>query len=135
MTRELTPKAPVARPKRTSTGVRNRLSVTKKDPNFEYRIVTDREDRVEILREIGYEVCTAEEVAVGDKRVDLGRPIGSIASLTLGGGDKGVVMKIPKEWYEADRLEKSKRVDSTEQTMKEDARKAGNYGSIEITRD
>lgn len=134
MTRELTPKVLKDRPKRTSNNVRNRLSVTKKDPNFEYRIVTDRDDRIEILKELGYEVCTAEEVAVGDKRVDLGRSIGSVASLTLGGGDKGVVMKIPKEWYEADRVTKAKVVDNTEQTMKEDARKAGNYGNIEITR-
>jgi hypothetical protein len=134
MSRELTPKAPAARPKRTSTTVRNRLSIQNKDPNFVYRVVNDRDDRVEILKEIGYEVCTRDELKIGDKRVDLGAPIGSAATLALGGGDKGVVMKIPKEWYDADQLAKHDAVSRSEQTMKEDARKDGNYGKIEISR-
>ncbi len=134
MTRELTPKAPAARPKRTSTTVRNRLTVANKDPNFVYRVVNDRDDRVEILKEIGYEVCTRDEVAVGDKRVDLGKSIGSAATLALGGGDKGVVMKIPREWYEADQAAKQAQVNGSEQTMKDEARKDGNYGKLDITR-
>lgn len=134
MSRELTPKAPAARPKRTSTTVRNRLSIQNKDPNFVYRVVNDRDDRVEILKEIGYEVCTREELQIGDKRVDLGAPVGSAATLALGGGDKGVVMKIPKEWYDADQEAKHQAVSRSEQTMKEDARKDGNYGKIEISR-
>jgi hypothetical protein len=134
MSRELTPKAPAARPKRTSTTVRNRLSIQNKDPNFVYRVVNDRDDRVEILKEIGYEVCMRDELKIGDKRVDLGAPIGSAATLALGGGDKGVIMKIPKEWYDADQLAKHDAVSRSEQTMKEDARKDGNYGKIEISR-
>lgn len=134
MSRELSPKAPAVRPKRTSTNVRNRLSIQNKDPNFVYRVVNDRDDRVEILKEIGYEVCTAAELQIGDKRVDLGASIGSSATLALGGGDKGVVMKIPKEWYDADQAAKQQAVSRSEQTMKEDARKDGNYGKIEISR-
>jgi hypothetical protein len=134
MSRELSPKVPATRPKRTSTNVRNRLSIQNKDPNFEYRVVNDRDDRVEILKEIGYEVCTAAELQIGDKRVDLGAPIGSAATLALGGGDKVVVMKIPKEWYDADQIAKEQAVSRSEQTMKEDARKDGHYGKIDITR-
>lgn len=134
MSRELSPKAPAARPKRTSTTVRNRLSVGNKDPNFVYRVVNDRDDRVELLKEIGYTVCTSEEVKLGDQRVDIGKTVGSVASLALGGGDKGVIMKIPKEWYDEDQANKAALVSRSEQTMKEDARKDGNYGKIEISR-
>lgn len=134
MSREISPKTPAVRPKRTNMNVRNRLSIQNKDPNYVYRVVNDRDDRVEILKEIGYEVCTANEIRIGDKRVDLGATIGSSATLALGGGDRGVVMKIPKEYYDDDQAHKLETISRSEQTMNEEAHKNGNYGKIEISR-
>ena len=134
MSRELSPKAPAARPQRASNTVRNRLSLKNTDPNYEYRIVNDQSDRVELLKEIGYEVVSADTVRVGDKRVDLGKSVGSAATLSLGRGDNGVVMRIRKDWYVEDQKTKQLEVDKTEQTMKETARSNGNYGKIDISR-
>lgn len=133
MSRELSPKAPAARPQRASSTVRNRLTLRNTDPNFVYRIANDQGDRVEQLKELGYEVVDAGAVRVGDRRVDLGNTIGSAATLALGRGDNGVVMRIRKEWYDEDQKNKQAGVDRSEQTMKEDARK-DNYGKLDISR-
>lgn len=134
MSRELSAKAPAARPQRASSTVRNRLTLKNTDPNFVYRVANDQGDRVEQLKELGYEVVDAGDVRVGDRRVDLGKSVGSAATLALGRGDSGVVMRIRKEWYDEDQKNKQVEVSRSEQTMKEDARK-NNYGKLDISRD
>ncbi len=134
MSRELAPKAPSVRPKRNSLTQRGRLNVQNKDPNYVYRVVNDQPGRVEVLKEMGYEMVQASDVSVGDKRVDLGATVGSAATLSLGGGDRGVVMRIPKEWYDEDQAEKQALVSRSEQTMKEEARANGLNGKLEISR-
>jgi hypothetical protein len=104
------------------------------DPNFVYRVANDQGDRVEQLKELGYEIVDAGAVRVGDRRVDLGKTVGSAATLALGRGDNGVVMRIRKEWYDEDQKNKQVEVSRSEQTMKEDARK-NNYGKLDISRD
>lgn len=134
MSRELSAKAPAARPQRASSTVRNRLTLKNTDPNFVYRVANDQGDRVEQLKELGYEIVDAGAVRVGDRRVDLGKSVGSAATLALGRGDSGVVMRIRKEWYDEDQTNKQAEVSRSEQTMKEDARK-NNYGKLDISRD
>ena len=39
-------------------GRRNKLTIAGKDPNFEYRIANDVDDRIQELQERGYEIVT-----------------------------------------------------------------------------
>lgn len=128
MSRELTPKSPSGRVKRTPITVRNRLAVRDQDPNYHYRIVNDIEDRIEQFKEQGYEPVNAGPV--GDKRVDTSTGLGSVPTFSVGQGTKAVVMRIKKEWYAEDQEAKDARVNATEETMRQDAKKAADYGSF-----
>jgi hypothetical protein len=112
-----------AAPQRTRRGpiaVRNKLSIAKRDPNYHYRIVNDRDSRIEDFIEQGYEVVT--DAKVGDKRVDNAAPIGSNGSISVGGGVRAVTMRIRKDWYEEDQQIKQAEIDKLEQTMNAEAK-------------
>ena len=123
-------KAPRGRVSRTPIGQRNRLSVRDQEPGFVYRIVNDVDDRVHLMQEQGYEIVS--NTKVGDKRVDLPPSAGSASVVSVGQGTKAVVMRQRKEFYDEDQAAKASLVDSTEQTMRQDARKASDYGSLSI---
>jgi len=129
-----TPSVASARPQRASLGKRDRLAIKNKEEGFVYRIVNDVDDRVELLKGNGYEVCTVEQVgAIGNKRVDNTSSVGSAAHFSVGQGTKAVVMRIPKEWYDEDQRAKQAEIDAVEATMKSDARRAADYGKLEIS--
>ncbi len=129
-----TPSVASARPQRASLGKRDRLAIKNKEEGFVYRIVNDVDDRVEQLKGNGYEVCTVEQVgAIGNKRVDNTSSLGSAAHFSVGQGTKAVVMRIPKEWYDEDQRAKAAEIDAVEATMKSDARKAADYGKLEMS--
>jgi hypothetical protein len=135
----MTPKEPIAksprgRVSRTRVGQRNILTVKNKDPNYEYRIVNDIGDRIAMFEEAGYELVDAADVQVGDKRVSKATPEGSKAQVAVGGGNKGYVMRIRKEWYDEDQKAKQAHLDEVENTMKQEALN-GTYGKLEIKRD
>lgn len=99
-------KAPASRPKRIPVGTRNRFEVVNKDPDFEYRVVTDRDNRIQMFLDAGYEVAPASESAqIALSRVDAAQPEGK-HSLAIGGGQTGILMRIPKEYYEEDQKAK-----------------------------
>lgn len=123
-------KAPRGRVSRTPIGQRNRLSVRDQEPGFVYRIVNDVDDRVHLMQEQGYEIVS--NTKVGDKRVDLPSSAGSASVISVGQGTKAVVMRQRKEFYDEDQAAKASLVDATEQTMRQDARKASDYGSLSI---
>jgi hypothetical protein len=135
MSREAIVKTPVTRPKRTAIGTRNVLTVDKKDPDYEYRFVNDQNDRVAAFTQNGWEPVRAADAKIGDKRVEQASPEGSVAVASVGNGVKSVLMRIPKDWYKEDQAAKQVEIDRLEQTMKEEAHREGNYGSIKITRD
>lgn len=110
---------------------RNVLTIREedKDPNYFYRVVNDVGDRVEILKERGYEVET-KNMRVGDRRVATPTAEGSPIQVHVGGGMKGIVMKIPKEFKEEDDAMKQEYVDSIEASLKN--KSPGEYGSVEI---
>jgi hypothetical protein len=123
-----------ARPQRASLGKRDRLAIKNKEEGFVYRIVNDVDDRVELLKGAGYEVCTTEQVgAIGNKRVDNTSSLGSAAHFSVGQGTKAVVMRIPKDWYDEDQRAKQAEIDAIEATMKSDARRAADYGKLEVS--
>lgn len=116
------------------TGKRNVLNVTGKDPDFHYRIVNDTGDRVEMFKEQGYEVVTDNKVKIGERRIANPTQEGSVVSASVGGGTRGVLMRIRKDWHQEDQAAKSAQVDETEMSMKRLA-KEGMYGKLEINKD
>lgn len=138
MTKELA-QAPVKRErvKRTPVNTRNILSVEGKEPGYVYRIVNDSGDRINTFKEAGYELVDAKSVRIGDKRVNSVSAEGSNAQVSVGGGQKAFVMRIPKEWYDEDQAAKQARVNELEQTMKQQALAQNELrtGKISLTRD
>lgn len=132
MTKQANSQEASARPRRSPLSGRNRLAVKNKEPGFVYRIATIKDDNIELLRERGYEVCEKEKVgAVGDRRVDNPSSLGSASEISVGAGDKAVVMRIPKEWYDEDQRIKQAAIDEVERTMGKDK---ADYGRrLEIT--
>lgn len=126
---------PKRTPQRASiNGIRNRINVKDKDPAYEYRVVLDKEDRVSNLLEIGYEIVDTP-IKVGDKRA--GAPSsapGTPQVVSLGQGDKGVVMRIKKE-LKAERDEaKAELVREREEALQNSAQNGADYGKVKITR-
>ena len=128
MTRQ-TPSSASARPRRQPLTTRNRVRVRNQEPGYVYRVVNDIDGRIDDLLEIGYEVVPQTKVIRdGDKRVDDASALGSNSSISLGRGDRGVVMRIKKEWYDEDQKAKAVRADELESTMKKDGKQASDYG-------
>lgn len=133
MAKEAIAKSPSGRVRRTPVGVRNVLTVNGKDENFVYRVVNDEGDRVSSFEEAGYEVVSSDSVTVGDRRINKASAEGSVAQVSVGGGVKAVVMRIPKDWYEEDQDAKQRHIAETEAATQADALK-GHYGKFEIER-
>lgn len=134
MSKEAISKSPSGRVKRTPVGVRNVLTVKGKDPEYEYRIVNDTGDRVAQFLDAGYEVVNAADVQIGDRRVNQSSTEGSVAQTAVGGGIKGIVVRIKKEWYNEDQAAKQAQVDASEAATKQQALE-DRYGKFEISRD
>ena len=121
-------------PKRASVnGVRNRLNVKNQDPAYMYRIVNDIDDRVQSLLDVGYEIDTVTKV--GDKRA--GAPSsapGTPTTVSLGQGDKGVVMRIKKDLYEERKLEKEQLVREREEALQNPTQNGADYGKVSLAR-
>ena len=133
MTKEAISKAPAGRVTRVPVGQRNILTVKGKDPEFEYRIVNDVEDRVTQFLDAGYIIEGTDAVEVGDKRASTGTTVGSAKQLSVGNGVKAYVMKIRKEFYEEDQQAKLDTVAKQEASTKEKAL-SGTYGDLKIER-
>lgn len=114
-------------------GLKNKLKVQGQEPGYEYRIVNDLDGRVEDLTERGYEFVENKGVTVGDKRVATPSPTGSKVEVSMGGGVRGYLMRIKKEFFEEDQATKAKVVDDTEALLKA-PNIDGKYGKIELKR-
>lgn len=124
-----------ARPKRIAVGLRPKLSVDGKDPNYEYRIVNDTPGRIAMFQQSGWELCTNDEVNTGNFRADQAAELGSLAYHIVDGGNglKGYVMKIKKDWYNQFMTEYEDEVRRTEETLQPNSND-GEYGGIKIDR-
>ena len=132
MNDKIVSKQPSGRPQRTPIGTRNVLTVKGKDPNYEYRIVNDVDDRITQFQEAGYELVSEDSVQVGDKRVNAASSVGSAKHIAVGGGTKAYVMRIKKEWYEEDQTRKLAHVNAIEQATKDKALN-GTYGELKVS--
>ncbi len=124
------------KPRRLSiNGTRNVLTVSGKDPGFEYRVVNDDGDRVSQFEDMGYEVVKDSSIKVGDRRVANPTKEGSPVQISVGGGQKAYLMRIRKDWYEEAQEDKAKQVDEMEKGMLKDTKNSADYGNITIGKD
>jgi hypothetical protein len=114
-------------------GTRNRLSVRGKEPGYVYRIVNDIDDRIQSMKEIGYEMVTDKNVSVGDKRIANPTQEGSPVQVSVGQGVKAYVMRQKQDWYDEDQAAKAAQVDEIENQTKREAKDAGFYGKLKIS--
>lgn len=132
--KEAIAKAPSGRPTRQPVGVRNKLSVQNKDPNYMYRWVVDYDstgDRIAEFKNAGYELVPSGKTSVGDNRVDTDSTMGSTESKAVGNGQKGYLMRQKKEYYDDDQAAKQVRVNKIEDALKQPALE-GSYGTVSI---
>ena len=123
------------KPRRTSiNGTRNVLTVSGKEPGFEYRVVNDDGDRISQFEEMGYEVVKDSNIKVGDRRIANPTKEGSPIQVAVGGGQKAYVMRIRKDWYDEDQKAKQRAVSELEATTKQDTVNGSDYGKLEISR-
>ena len=132
--KEAISKAPESRVTRVPVSQRNILTVKGKDPNYEYRVVNDTDDRIAQFLEGGYELVDKNSTDVGDSRVSQGTSVGSKKVFSVGQGIKGHLMRIRKELYQEDQAVKQRFVNQQEASIKEKALD-GNYGTLDIKRD
>ena len=108
---------------------RNKLTIRGKEAGFSYRIINaDEAGRLEELQERGYEVVT-HDIKVGDNRVDATSVEGSPKTVPLGGGVKGLVVRIKQEWFEEDQRIKEQRAKDMESSIHPNAVEGG-YGDV-----
>jgi len=95
--------------------------------NYEYRIVNTDDGkyagRVEQLKERGYDIAKEGEFA-DDSGIEAGA-LGSIKSKPVGHGTRGVLMRIPKKYYQEDLVAKRAEVDETEEGMVSEELRSG----------
>jgi len=132
MSRPANTQSASARPRRQPVGTRNRFKIANQEDGYVYRVVNDGNiGRVDDLLERGYEIVPKDKVQrEGDRRVDDASSLGSATSYSLGRGDKGVVMRIRKDWNDEDQASKNARNDELERGMKDTANKASDYGTL-----
>ena len=113
---------------------RNVLHVNHKDPNYEYRWVHDDPDRVAQFEDAWWEIDRdPRNLRSGDRKVDTSEGTSSLVQARAGQGRKYVLMKVPKELYEADQKAKHEEIDRVESEMLREA-KRDRYGKIEVDR-
>ena len=105
------------KPQRVKLADRNRICFNELDANYVYRVVNDKDGRIEKLQRIGYEFVESDE-NIGDYRVAEGSKMGSAVSKPVGNGVTGYLMKIRRELYEEDQAAKAAQVDEIEKALK-----------------
>jgi hypothetical protein len=129
---------------RQPIGQYNILEVDEKDPNMVYRWVNDKDDgqRVQRFINAGYVPVVKPSAKAYDKRAGSDSQMGSSIIRSVGGGTRGVLMMIRKDWYEEDQRAKQTHLDKIESKISKpynpnDERMpdptTGEYGSVRIT--
>lgn len=113
-------------------GRRSVLDVQGKDPNYVYRIVNDTGDRIQQFMDQGYEIVSDNSIQVGDRRIANPTKEGSPIQISVGSGLKAFLMRQRKEFYDEDQQAKADYVDRTEGALKADAKKAADFGKVEV---
>lgn len=114
------------RRKRVNESARQILPDTSRlDPNYKYRAVTDIHNNIQTLIDRGYEIVQSDSALVDEeagKATGLNSQVQFIANPTTG-GERGVLMRIPKELAEEDQADKQRLVDQAEERIYAEAKK------------
>lgn len=111
---------------------RNKLVVKGLDrENYYYRWVSDREDRIAIFTQAGYEFVDKNGNPIGDGGVDNTAGPSSKYSKNVGGGLVQYLMRIPLELHKQDQERKQRELLEVEADMKRNAAKNADYGRLE----
>lgn len=128
-------KAPKGRVVRQGLLRKDKFRIKDIDPNYHYRMVNDIDDRIEDLKDLGYELVD-QSISTGASNVDNASSQTSSKTVRhVGNGIKGYLMRIPKEEYDEMQRQKNAHLDQVEAQMKNQAASDGNYGSITVNRE
>lgn len=97
---------------------RDILAVANLPDDKKARWVLDRENRIQIFQEAGYDFVTSKGITVGDRKVDGTRETGDIVAIR--GTDDGArlyLMAIDRDLFDADQLHKSKLLDAVDEEL------------------
>ena len=121
------------------SGPRNILNAEGIPEGFVGRWVNDLDNRIQRAEEAGYDFVSKDlDVSVGDRTVESSDGVDSRISKIVGTdrvtGEpiRAYLMMQKKEWYEEDRAERQKLVDQQEESMRQQHKKPGLYGKIQI---
>jgi hypothetical protein len=106
-----------SKPVRTPLGTRNRLTFKNLDPDYVYRVVSDKDGRLARAQDGGYEFVESQD-SLGDQMAAEATKMGKNVSKPVGHGVTGYLMRIKKELYDEDQAAKQQQVLATESTMK-----------------
>ena len=117
-------------------GKRDVLTVHGKDPDFHHVIVTDRDGQVDTYLRGGYEVVQDADASFGSRRVDQTKSGDSVASVSVGTGDTGFLMRIKMEWHLEDQAAAQKEITDMENARFEELNsgKDGTYGEVKLNK-
>lgn len=101
---------------RVPLGQRNRLTYNNLEPGWNYRVITDKNDRLRLAQEGGYDFVLSKD-KLGDDRVATASPMDSRVSTPVGGGSTGYLMRIKDEWFAEDQASKEAHLKKTEEQI------------------
>jgi len=119
------------------SGLRDKLTVEGKDPNYHYFWALDVDEHgneLYRLHEAGYEFVQSDSVRVGQAHVHQSAGIGSIVRVPNGDGRYLFLMRLPMQWYLDDQQALEQRNKDQEQAIYNQQTQEGVYGKIELSR-
>ena len=108
--------------------------------NFSYRWVIDRDDRISLFLEAGYDFAPPNGSPVGDPSIKTQVQDGSRVTKSAGyGGLKHILMRLPIKLYNEDQAAKQREIDILEDSMRRPGTgkivgKDIDYGSVKMDR-
>lgn len=136
------------KPKRIPvSGIRDIMTVLGKDENFSYRFVVDKMEkgaRMMRFERGGWTYARQDDmpggIQVGDESVYKSKTEGSIIRFPSGEGLFSYLMKIRRDWFDADQAAKAEAIDAVELSIIGTGRpdgeeNEGQYGSVKISRE
>jgi len=105
--------------KRTPLSEQRRLMDFKQEDGFTYRLVNDKFDRIPRFEKAGWTVVdkTGDEI-LPEKRMQDSEWKQRARSQPVGGGQIGIMMRIPTEWFDEDVKRQQQLIDERESSFK-----------------
>lgn len=112
--------------KRIPLGTRNILTAPKKS-GFVRRFVNDKGDRIESFKDAGWNAVD-ENIQVGDPKAGKASSMGSLVNPSVGSGQHAVLMELPEELYNEDRVASQAKITAVENEIKRNLKQPGQDG-------